>query len=209
MTSPTPPPPPASPDPAAGTVPAGHELENVTDTTQVDPWPYTPGVYAARVLWAIVHATVWKLAWKRFPWARCTILRAFGATTGLRNHIAGSVRIEMPFWVELGDHVAIGPRASLYNLGGISIGDHSVVSQDVYFCGGTHDYTDPAYPLLRKKIVVGKHAWVAAGAFIGPGVTIGDGAVVGARAVVMKDVEPWTVVAGNPAKFVKNRVMKR
>ena len=76
-------------------------------------------------------------------------------------------------------------------------------------CGGTHDHTDAAMPLVRKKIVIGSHVWIAAGAYIGPGVTIGDGAVVGARAVVVKDVPPWTIVAGNPAKVIKERVVQK
>lgn len=48
---------------------------------------------------------------------------------------------------------------------------------------------------------------MAAEAFIGPGVTIGEGAVVGARGCVFKDVDPWTVVGGNPAKFIKKRII--
>ena len=60
----------------------------------------------------------------------------------------------------------------------------------------------------KKPIVIEAQAWVAADAFVGMGVTIGEGAVVGARAAVFKDVEPWTVVGGNPAKFIKNRVIK-
>ena len=66
---------------------------------------------------------------------------------------------------------------------------------------------NPAGIAPGKQIVIGDDAWIAAGAFIGPGVTIGAGAVVGARAVVMKDVPPWTVVAGNPAKFISKRVL--
>jgi putative colanic acid biosynthesis acetyltransferase WcaF len=62
--------------------------------------------------------------------------------------------------------------------------------------------------LTNKPIVIGPQAWVAARAFISPGVTVGEGAVVGACAVVTKDVEPWTVVAGNPAKFIKKREIK-
>ena len=111
----------------------------------------------------------------------------------------------MPWWLSIGDHCSLGPRVTLYNLGGVSIGNQTVLSQDVYVCGGTHDYTDPTYPLIRKKIVIGNQVWIGAGAFIGPGVTIGEGAVVGARAVVMKDVPPWTVVVGNPARVLKNR----
>jgi putative colanic acid biosynthesis acetyltransferase WcaF len=49
---------------------------------------------------------------------------------------------------------------------------------------------------------------VAAGCFIGPGITVGEGAVVGAYSVVTKDVPAWTVVAGNPARFIKPRVLK-
>ena len=51
-------------------------------------------------------------------------------------------------------------------------------------------------------------AWVAADAFVGMGVRIGQGAVVGARTAVFKNVEPWTVVGGNPAKFIKKRIIK-
>ena len=50
--------------------------------------------------------------------------------------------------------------------------------------------------------------WIATGAYVLPGVTIGEGSVVGAGSVVTKDVEPWTVVAGNPAKFIKKRELK-
>jgi putative colanic acid biosynthesis acetyltransferase WcaF len=61
-------------------------------------------------------------------------------------------------------------------------------------------------PLLKPPIHIADDAWICADAFLGPGVTIGEGAIVGARAVVTKNVAPWTVVVGNPAKFVKNRV---
>jgi putative colanic acid biosynthesis acetyltransferase WcaF len=63
--------------------------------------------------------------------------------------------------------------------------------------------------LVRKQIAIGDNVWICAGAFIGPGVSIGDGAVIGARAVVFKDVEPWSVVAGNPARKIKERIVKQ
>jgi putative colanic acid biosynthesis acetyltransferase WcaF len=61
--------------------------------------------------------------------------------------------------------------------------------------------------LLKPPIVIEDQVWICADAFVGPGVTVGKGAVVGARAVVVKDVGPWDVVAGNPARFVKKRTM--
>jgi putative colanic acid biosynthesis acetyltransferase WcaF len=89
----------------------------------------------------------------------------------------------------------------------VTIGNHSVISQDAYLCAGTHDYTQPTLPLLREPITIGHGVWIAAGAFIGPTVTVGDNCVVGARAVVMKDVPPGMVVAGNPARVIKQRQM--
>ena len=61
---------------------------------------------------------------------------------------------------------------------------------------------------IEKPIILRKMSWIAAEAFVGPGVTVGEGAVVGARAVVVRDVEPWNVVGGNPAKVLRKRVLK-
>jgi acetyltransferase-like isoleucine patch superfamily enzyme len=60
---------------------------------------------------------------------------------------------------------------------------------------------------LKLPIVIKDQAWVCADAFVGPGVIVGEGAIVGARAVVMKNVEPWNIVAGNPAKMIKKRIL--
>jgi putative colanic acid biosynthesis acetyltransferase WcaF len=59
--------------------------------------------------------------------------------------------------------------------------------------------------LLRPPIFIGDQSWVCADAFVGPGVTIGEGAIVGAGAVAMKDVKPWRIVVGNPARESKRR----
>ncbi len=182
--------------------------QSPTTPEQGNRWPYSPSHYAARLAWGIVRGTVWKLAWKRVPSLRCLILKTFGTKTNLKTELAGSCRVEMPWNLTLGEYTAIGPRVHLYNLGEMVIGKRTIISQDCYLCGGTHDYASPTFELIRSKIVVGDDVWIAAGAFIGPGVTVGDGAVIGACSVVTKDVPPWTVVAGNPAKVIKPRVMK-
>jgi len=95
-----------------------------------------------------------------------------------------------------------------YSVAPITLGPHSTVSQYTYLCTASHDYEDPDFRLLAKPIRIGARAWVAAGTFVGPGVTIAEGAVVGARSAVFKDVEQWTVVAGNPARYLKRRRMR-
>jgi putative colanic acid biosynthesis acetyltransferase WcaF len=197
-------PPPATAAPAQADAPPPPAL----DLARGELYPYPAKTYLARALWMLVQATLWKLCARPAHSLRPYILRLFGCRTSENVYISGSAWIEMPWLLECGHLVTIGQRAILYNLGGLSIGNQTVLSQDVYICGGTHDYTDPTYPLLRKRITIGNGVWIAAGAFIGPGVTIGDGAVVGARAVVMRDVEPWTVVAGNPARVIKRRELK-
>ena len=114
--------------------------------------------------------------------------------------------IVIPWNLEVSDYAAIGDHALIYNLGQVTIGSRATISYRAHLCAGTHDYTKAGFPLLRPPITIGEQAWICTDAFIGPGVTIGDGAIVAARAVAIKDVASWTIVGGNPAKFIKERV---
>lgn len=132
-------------------------------------------------------------------------LRLFGARVGHHVHVYPSSHVYYPWNLEIGDWSCIGEWALIYNLGKVTIGERVTLSQRVHLCAGTHDYRDAAMPLLKPPIVIGSSAWICADAFIGPGVTIGDKAVVGACSVVVKDVAEGAVVAGNPARWIKQR----
>jgi putative colanic acid biosynthesis acetyltransferase WcaF len=92
-----------------------------------------------------------------------------------------------------------------YNADKITIGANVVISQKTSLYTASHDITSVQNKWISAPIVIEYQVWIAAEAFVMMGVTIGEGAVVGARAAVFKDVEPWTVVGGNPAKFIKKR----
>ena len=143
---------------------------------------------------------------KMFGWRRL-ILRLFGANIGHHVHVYNTAVIYMPWNLEIGDYSGIGEHALVYNLGKIKIGKFATVSQRVHLCAGSHDYTDSALPLLKLPITIGDKSWICADAFIGPNVSVGEGAIVGARAVAVKDVGEWDIVAGNPAKYIKKRVV--
>lgn len=158
-----------------------------------------------RVLWAGVEATLFRLSFHNLYAWRVFLLRCFGAKIGQRCRLRRTVHIYYPWNLELGDLCIVGDSAQLYNLGKITLGDRVMISQETYLCAGTHDHTLLSLPLVTKPITVQADAWVCARAFVGPGVTVGTGAVVAAAAVVVKDVAPWTIVGGNPAKFIKPR----
>ena len=167
---------------------------------------YTAGELCRRMLWGF-GKLVFRLSpricfgWRRF------VLRCFGAQIGKHVNIYASARIYFPWNLTVGDWSAIGEEAFIYNLGPVTIGRQVTISQGAHLCAGTHDYTDPTMPLLKPPIIVSDQAWICADAFVGPNVTIGAGAVVGGRAVATKNVEPWTVVAGNPARYIKKRTL--
>lgn len=159
-----------------------------------------------RVIWRICNWILFRPFFLEiFRRWRCTVLRIFGAKIGKNSNVRSSVKIWAPWNFELGEYSSIGPGTDVYNQGKISIGDHCIISQKSYLCASTHDFTLTNFPLIRKPIVIENKVWIAADAFIGPGVKIGEGAVVGARAAVFKNIEPWTVVGGNPTKFIKYR----
>lgn len=158
---------------------------------------------ASRIAWAIVNATIFRVLPSR---CRNGILRSFGAKIG-NCLIYRSVDIFAPWNLSVGDDACIGPRVSLYNKDEISIGKSTVVSQDAYICTASHDISSPVMATKNGPIRIGDCAWVAAKSIVIPNVCIGDGAVVGIGSVVVKDVEPWTVVGGNPAKVLKKRVV--
>ena len=139
---------------------------------------------------------------------RNLLLRLFGATIGKGSKFIASSKVWEPCNLEIGEYTAIGAGANCYNPGKIVLGSKVVVSQGAYLCAASHDITNPLNPLITAPIHIGSFAWIAAEAFVNMGITIGEGAVVGARAAVFKDVDPWTVVGGNPAKFIKKRIIK-
>lgn len=164
-----------------------------------------------RAMWSIVWCVCFRTtpngigafnAWRAF------LLRCFGAKIGKHTAIYSSVVVWQPWLLEVGDWVAISHRVNCYTVDKIVIGDNTTVSDDVFLDSASHEITSPIMELVAAPIKIGRNCWVASRAIVLPGRTVGDGGVVAAGAVVTKDVEPWTVVGGNPAKLIKKRVLK-
>lgn len=132
--------------------------------------------------------------WRRF------LLRLFGAKIGTKVVLRPSSHITYPWKLEIGDYSWIGDDVFLYNLGNITIGANTIISQKSYICTGSHDYNSTNFAIYQKPIVIGNSCWIATDVFVGPGTTIADEVVVGARSSVFKDLLEKGVYKGNPLK---------
>lgn len=162
------------------------------------------------VLWAVCRWLLFRpfagplfKGWRRF------VLRCFGAHIGQGSVVHASACVAKPWNLTLGQRTCIGPHTTVNNLAPITLGSKVCVSQYA-----TLDTVRPAGAALDDAsavagIDVGDYAWIAARAYVGPGVTVGQWAVVGATAVVVEAVEPYAVVGGNPARFIKQRVIRQ
>jgi putative colanic acid biosynthesis acetyltransferase WcaF len=155
---------------------------------------------AARVLWGAANLLLVRFSPRPAHAWRALVLRAFGAKLGMRCHIYAKAEIWAPWNLVCEDDVAIADGAIVYNPALITLGRACVISQQAYLCGAGHDIDDPDFPMVSRPIRIGAKAWIAARATVCPGVTVGEGAVLALGAVATRDLAPWTVHAGVPAR---------
>ncbi len=160
----------------------------------------------ARAAWAVAYALLYRLSPRPFNAWRQFVLRLFGAKLGYRCHFHRTARIWAPWNLHCGDRVAIADDVEIYNPSPLRMGAHCIVSQGAYLCGATHEYDRPDFPLVHFPMTLGPYSWICARAMVGPGVNVGAGAILGLGSVATRDLEPFGIYAGIPARKVKMRL---
>ncbi|MBX3303402.1 MAG: acyltransferase [Nitrospira sp.] len=141
---------------------------------------------------------------------KATFLKLCGASIGKRVVFYPGAWIAPGRNLVLGDDVDVALNVHIETSGGVNVGDRTLIGYGTKILSRNHRIPANREPIFgaghsSKSVVIGKDVWLGANVIVLPGRTIGDGAVVGAGSVVTKDVEPYTVVAGNPAKLIRVR----
>lgn len=136
---------------------------------------------------------------------RQTIYRFFGLTIGKNSFIYGRSELRSPHMIRIGQNTIIGHNAILDGRGGLEIGNNVNFSSGVWIWTVEHVVNDSSFCSVSEGVVIEDYAWLSCRTVILPGVRIGYGAVVCAGAVVTKNVEPYAIVAGVPAKNIGER----
>ena len=170
--------------------------------------PWSPKELFVIQLWNIIWFILFRFSPKKIgnPF-RIFLLKLFGAHLDYSVFIYPSARVYIPWNLKMKFRSCLGPFSEVYNLGIVKIGERSTISQYSYICNGSHDFSSPKLPLLIGEINIGNDVFVGAKALILPGISINDYAIVGAGSVVSKNINKKEVWAGNPAKFIKKRVI--
>ncbi len=169
------------------------------------PSPHSLRNPLGRAAWNLVWTFLYRPSPRPFHGWRRLLLRCLGARIGSGVHAFSAVKIWAPWNLEMGDYRCLSHDVDCYCVAKIKIGVHATVSKYGFLCAASHDVENPHMPLITAPITIADGDWIAADDFIGPGVTVGEGAVVGERSGVFRSVEPWSVVVGSPARFLKPR----
>ena len=112
--------------------------------------------------------------------------------------------------IEIGDNSLIGTNCQMPN--NLKIGNDVMIGPDVLFIGYNHNFDSLEIPMRLQGFIgdipisIGDDVWIGARSIILPGVTIGKGSIIGAGSVVTKDVRPYSICAGNPARVIRSRL---
>ncbi len=137
------------------------------------------------------------------------ICRRIFNKTGKNINIEHGAFFGSGFDIEIGDNSGLGLNSRVSSP--LSIGDNVMMGPDVIIYTQNHNFDRIDIPMIKqgdsekKKVIIGNDVWIGARAVILPGISIGEGAIVGAGSIVTKDVPPYSIVGGNPAKIIRER----
>ena len=156
-------------------------------------------------VWWFVNSIIANIPFRKW---RVLGLRLFGMKFAGCARFFEGFHVRDPHKIVVGNRVSIGPKVLLDGRRGLTIGNSVVVGYGAIIWTLNHDYNDIHFCVKGAPVKIEDFAWICSHSIILPGVTVGKGAVVAANAVVTKDVPPFAIVGGVPARIIGHREEK-
>ena len=170
---------------------------------------YSPGRSVVwRAAWLFAGQPLFSCFFLPFSAVRRWLLVLFGAKVGSGVVIHSGVRVKYPWHLVVGENCWIGECVWIDNLTTVRLGDNVCLSQGAYLCTGNHDWTDPSFGLRIGKLTLEDGAWAGARCTLLPGTWLEEGAVAAAGSVVSGIIPSCEIHGGNPAVFLRKRLMR-
>lgn len=169
---------------------------------------HTPATKLYLHIWRGFGAVIFRRTPCCMGFFRNFLLRAFGAQVAPSAVIHPTCRIYSPRSLTIGERSCLAAGVDCYCVDEVVLADDVTVSQDAFLCTASHDIDRADRALVTGPIRIERGAWIFARATILPGVTVGEGAVAAACAVVTRDIPAHAVVAGNPARIMRERAYR-
>jgi putative colanic acid biosynthesis acetyltransferase WcaF len=179
------------------------------DLSSYDNSWYWPGrSKLVRALWFFIGLPIVRSSLLPSSSIRRIVLRSFGAKLERGVVLKPGIRVKSPWFLSIGKNSWIGEDVWIDNLVEVKIGANVCISQGAYLCTGNHDWSDISFGLNVRQIVLEDGSWVGARALLGPGVIIGACGIAVAGSIVTKSIPAFEIHAGNPASFIKRRIIR-
>jgi putative colanic acid biosynthesis acetyltransferase WcaF len=179
---------------------------------QVDLSKYSVGDYRTGPKWKVIlwYLVNYFIFFSRVPFPsrfKVALLRLFGAKAGEGIVIKPKVRIKNAWRLTIGDHCWIGEGVWIDNIENVEIGNNVCLSQNAMLSTGNHDYTKTNFSPRYGKIILEDGVWICANAIVCSGVVCKSHSVLTVNSVATRNLEEMNIYSGNPAVFIKKRII--
>ena len=169
---------------------------------------YEPGSKLKLLLWYFINVFFFQNSLNPSSGIKVALLKLFGARIGTGVVIKPGVNIKYPWKLEVGDHTWIGEKVWIDNLGKVKIGNNVCISQGAMLLCGNHNYKKPTFDLIIKEIILEDGVWIGAHSVVCPGIACKSHSILAVNSVANKDLEPYSINQGNPARTIRLRNMQ-
>ena len=158
------------------------------------------------ISWYLVNIIFFKSGIVPFSNILVWLLRIFGSTIGRGVRIKPQIQIKYPWKLSIGNFSWLGD-CKIENLDHVTIGKHVCISDGAVLLTGNHDYNTKYFKLITAPIVIEDGVWISASSVVCPGIIAQTHSMLCVGSVANKDLEAYSIYQGNPAKFVRKRVI--